>query len=242
VEITLNETSGRLSGINEIFTEYTDDLARKIFEKGTDITTVNLTELNRLTKNSAVLFELFRPFGIKSGSMADLRNIIKGRTGSQIFTDTHRIIKNRKELIIEEAVPEKEETLILNNISEFRNCRHIKSARELNISEKFRIPSGPGTACLDSGLISFPLILRNWHHGDYFFPLGMNHKKKLSDYFIDRKYPVSRKEKTRVLESGGMIAWIVGERIDDRFRVTAVTKKVLIIKAQGEGRRARSTE
>jgi tRNA(Ile)-lysidine synthase len=83
--------------------------------------------------------------------------------------------------------------------------------------------------------ITFPLIIRKWRHGDFFYPLGMKQKKKLSDYFVDRKFSVLEKEKITVLESAGEIAWIVGERLDNRFRITDSTKKALIIKALGAG-------
>ena len=96
-----------------------------------------------------------------------------------------------------------------------------------------KIPSDPDTACIDSEIITFPVIIRKWKTGDSFYPLGMKQKKKLSDYFVDKKYSVIDKEKCLILESGGQIVWIIGDRIDNRFRITESTRKALIIKAKG---------
>jgi len=87
-------------------------------------------------------------------------------------------------------------------------------------------------ACLDADSISFPMIIRKWKHGDSFYPLGMRQKKKLSDHFIDNKFSVLEKEHCWILESEGKIAWIINDRIDNRFRITSSTKKALIIKVR----------
>ena len=85
-------------------------------------------------------------------------------------------------------------------------------------------------ACIDIDKITFPIIIRKWKEGDYFHPLGMQNRKKLSDYFTDRKFSVIMKEKTSVLESEGKIVWIIGERLDDRFKVTQSTVRMLVIR------------
>lgn len=233
LEATLNETAERLSGINEIFTGFMECVRMDLFKKRNGIIFVNISQLHPYLTNSSVLFELFRPFGAGSVTLNDLRNIIGGRTGGQLFTQTHRIIKNRKEIIISMRMEQDDGSFVLNNLTEIRKNPLIHSVRTTAVSGNFRIPANPGIACIDLHKVSFPIILRNWHHGDFFYPLGMNRKKKLSDYFVDRKFSMLEKERTTVLESAGRIVWIVGERIDNRFRITGSTKKALIIKAEG---------
>ena len=87
----------------------------------------------------------------------------------------------------------------------------------------------PDVATLDFDKLQFPLILRKWKSGDSFCPLGMKRRKKLSDFFIDQKFTLNQKEDVWLLCSGKEIAWIVGHRIDNRFRVTRATKEVLKI-------------
>jgi tRNA(Ile)-lysidine synthase len=119
----------------------------------------------------------------------------------------------------------------VNSVTELRKIPGIVSARYKKITEKFSIPEDPCIACIDAREISFPIIIRKWKKGDFFFPLGMEQKKKLSDYFVDRKFSRLDKEKILVAESSGMIVWIIGERIDNRFRITDSTRKALIITA-----------
>ena len=87
-------------------------------------------------------------------------------------------------------------------------------------------------ACLDYDKIQFPLTIRRWHPGDYFYPLGMDQMKKLSDFFVDEKVAVPDKEGSWILASGKKIVWIMGRRIDHRFRITEDTQRVLLLRLQ----------
>jgi tRNA(Ile)-lysidine synthase len=179
-----------------------------------------------------LLYELFKPFGITGSLVTDLHKIAEGETGGRLFTGSHWFLKNRNEIIISVQAETKDEYYKANSLAGLRKIPGIVSVSKIIPAPGFMIPSDCDTACLDSDKISFPVVLRKWLPGDFFYPLGMKKKKKLSDFFIDSKFSRLDKEKAQILESGSKIAWIVGKRIDDRFKVTKTTRKILIIKVK----------
>jgi tRNA(Ile)-lysidine synthase len=232
IEITLNETAERFSGFNEIVSEYISKLRENISEEKEHFITFNKSQLKIILHNKAVIFELFKPYGVTNSLLTALLKVIEGKTGGQIITDTHRIINNRKEIIVsDEKIPNKTQYTI-NDDQDFCVFPGISSAKNVRITETYEIPSDPHKACIDSQKVTFPMTIRKWKAGDHFYPLGMKQKKKLSDYFIDNKYSRFDKENIFILESAGKIVWIIGERIDDRFKITSSTKKGLLIKSK----------
>ena len=232
IEATLNETCERLGATNDIVNFFTDKLRNSLLKQKDSNLAINITKLKPLLRNNTLIYELFKPFGITGSLVTDLHKIAEGETGGQLFTGTHRFLKNRNEIIISVQTETKDEYYKVKSIAGLRKIPGILSASILIPAHGFIIPSDHDTACLDSEKLPFPVIVRKWLPGDFFYPLGMKKKKKLSDYFIDSKFSRFDKEKALVLESGGKIAWIVGERIDDRFKVTDTSRKILIIKVK----------
>jgi len=110
----------------------------------------------------------------------------------------------------------------------------IIEEKEWNFSEQksneYIIRDDSLVGAFDLDKLVFPLIVRKWQSGDRFYPLGMGHSKKLSDFLIDIKVPINFKERIQVLVSEGNVVWVVDHRIDDRYKVTEETKNVLEIK------------
>jgi len=230
IEETLNETVERLAGVDRFVSGHIEGIRTQTSVVKGNTTVFDIYKLLNLQTGKAVLFELFAPFGTTGATSGDLIRLLTGKTGKQIFTRSHRIIRNRNELIVTPLETDMQEYHEICIIEDLLRVPIIASAEVIDASIGFEIPDNQNIACLDLEIISFPVLIRHWKKGDYFFPLGMKHKKKLSDYFVDRKYSLVKKDKALVLESGGKIVWIIGERIDDRFRVTESTPKILVIR------------
>jgi tRNA(Ile)-lysidine synthase len=229
IESTLNETILRVNEINEIYVNFISEIRSKITIKRGNITAIRIDELQKKEISRTVLYELFKIYGIGGTQIDDLLNIINGSSGKQINTLTHRIIKNRDELLVSENRENKNISYIIRDLNELKNVPGISAVFITDASAGFNHTGSKTNGCFDSEKIIFPLTVRRWQSGDTFYPLGMKQKKKLSDYFIDSKLSLFEKENCLILESDSKIAWIIGKRIDDRFKVTKSTKNILNI-------------
>ncbi len=177
-----------------------------------------------------ILFEIIKDFHFTPAQTDEAIRLMDSTNGKYISSPTHRIIKNRRWLIIAPV----EEAAVSHIIVGQNESRVIYPGGQLHIKklpstapENISFP--PETACLDAGKIQFPLLLRKWKAGDYFYPLGMKKKKKLARFFIDQKLSKTAKEKTWVLVTDNRIIWVVGRRIDNRFCVGPSTTEFLLL-------------
>ena len=231
VKETLNETADRLSAIDEILSGYIDEIRLQVSVKKGSAILFNIEKLKSYLDNKALIFELFSPYGVSGSATGDILRLMTGRTGKQILSKTHRLLRNRNELIVTPLSVRSREYYVINDVEDFLAVPEIKSAGIKNAETDYKIPFEKSTASIDSDKLRFPLIIRRSEAGDFFYPLGMNNKKKLSDYFIDGKFSLIKKENTLILESEGKIVWIIGERLDERFKVTESTKRILFIES-----------
>ena len=182
----------------------------------------------KLLKTAAlhtIVFEIIKDFGFASTQVDDVIKLLQSESGKYVTSQSHRILHNRNWLIISKLnATEAAIFLIEENDTKIIFPGHILSIEKTAKPEKIN----PDTtiAQLDAQGIKFPLLLRKWKQGDYFYPLGMQKKKKLSRFFIDQKLSLLDKENTWVIEMNKKIIWVVGHRIDDRFKISDKTNEV----------------
>jgi tRNA(Ile)-lysidine synthase len=176
--------------------------------------------------DTSLIFEIIKQYGFSEKQIPDVMHLLTGESGKYICNDDFRIIRHRHWLIISGLKPDSEIIPVERdaNIILFGN-KQLQV--EVTFPKKIKINKDPLIAQLDSKNITWPLLLRKWKTGDYFYPLGMKKKKKLSRFFIDQKLSKPDKENCWVIESGGRIIWVTGIRIDERFKLTPSTKEVL---------------
>lgn len=215
VRDSIIDTSNYLSEAARIYAKGIEEgKARVLTEKGIDISAL----LNEPAPG-ALLFEIVHPLGFNSAQSKDMLTSLSGQPGKQFSGNGWRLIKDREWLLIEKERTAEE------NTPAFR----LEEER-VELTPHFVIPREKTTACLDADKLDGELTLRRWQAGDVFVPFGMTGKKLVSDYLTDRKFSISQKEQQWVLCCGERIAWLVGERTDNRFRLNEGTRKVLVLK------------
>lgn len=219
-------TSRRLQALEEVLNDLVRDLQAKHFHHSDQDMYVDQQAF--LPVNVAVAEKLMEPYGLTFSQLEDLLEGIRSGTESQRYlTATHRINLNRGEVIISPLQEEIAERVV----AEQEEALHFEEGTLIfrNVLPSEKILRGKHQASVDRNKLRFPLKLRKWKQGDTFYPLGMEGKKKLSDFMIDEKIPLNLKDRVCVLESAGKIVWVVGHRIDNRFRVSDKTSGVLQI-------------
>jgi tRNA(Ile)-lysidine synthase len=194
---------------------------------------IPILKLQKSEPLHSIVYEIISDFGFSAAQVDEVIRLLGSESGRYVQSATHRIIKNRRWLIIAKAQSEQAQTLVID-ADETRIVFENGTLELAQINSKnVQWGNDPAIALIDQGALQFPLLLRKWKKGDYFYPLGLKKKKKLARFFIDQKLSLTDKEKVWVLESNKKILWVVGLRIDDRFKITGSTKQVLRIQFTG---------
>ena len=202
---------------------------KKLLEYEGEEIHIPVLKLKKTSPLKTVLYEIAKEWGFSSHQVDEIINLLDSETGKYICSSTHRILKNRNWLIISPLTATDVETILIEDGATKAHFAlgHLKIE---NIQHStFNIQHSKECVFLDANEIHFPLLLRKWRTGDYFYPLGMKKQKKLARFFIDQKLSKADKEKVWVLEMNKKIIWVIGHRIDERFKITDKTRSVLKI-------------
>ncbi len=224
----------RLGEVFEIYDQSIQQLRNKLFIEKQGEISIAIEELRALSPLRTWLYELFSPYGFTPLQCEGIEKIMDAESGRQSISTTHRLFKDRDRMILVPTGSTSIERYYLDDPEKHSSLPFPMDMEVLERAELESIPRDPNVACLDLDEVQFPLIIRRWMHGDYFYPLGMNQMKKLSDFFVDEKVPVPDKERIWIMASGKKIVWIMGYRIDHRFRITPTTSRVLRLGFQTE--------
>jgi len=190
---------------------------------------ISIEKLKKENSSLFILYELLYPYGFSASTINDIYEGLTGTSGKQYLSEKYRILKDREWLILSNR---NREVPIIYSIKDtdttIENPLKMTITHEENKSE-FTIIKNKRFCYLDVDKLTFPLEIRGWERGDTFVPFGMKNRKKVSDFFIDRQFSILQKEQAWLLLSGGEIAWIIGERSDDRFKIDSKTKKIMIL-------------
>ncbi len=221
----------RLRQSETIYFQQIDFVASQLIKKENDKIKISIPLLNKLEAVDTYLFEFLSPYAFSYSDVKSILNSLSKQSGKMFLSNSHRLFKDRDYLIIEKIKGHELNEKLYQIQKDMREII-FPIKMEFNLVLKkldITFPSNKNQAFLDNDKLVYPLFIRKWKKGDYFYPLGMQNKKLISDFFIDNKLSIPDKEKIWLLTSGDQIVWIIGHRIDNRFKVTSDTQSVLRI-------------
>lgn len=225
VKESIIRTSKNISEAEKIYSESIREYIDVVFINDK----INIPMLKKTASPQSVLFELLSPLGFTSSTIEDIFQSMDSTPGKVFLSDRYRVIKDRSDFILEK---------ITSDIISDEHYLIEEESKEITFPVRFnlrkektpvKIEKKKNILYADADKLKFPLIMRRWKAGDWFIPFGMNGKKKLSDYFTDRKFSLKDKKEAWVILSGENIVWIVNERSDNRYKITDESKNIFII-------------
>jgi len=237
---TFHTTLENLKGSQQIVKDSVENIRQKVSTIKENEVYFDILELKKLNNPKVYLYQLLNAYGFSEWD--DVCNLLDAQSGKFVLSKTHRLLKDRAILILTDLlnVEESEVFEIKENTTKIKHPIKLKfdkidipfdTENHQNKVLNELIFDENNTISIDYDKIKFPLTIRKWQKGDYFYPIGLQGKKKLSKYFKDEKMSLSEKENTWLLCSNNDIVWVIGKRLDDRFKVSKYTSAILKIKS-----------
>lgn len=226
VKDSISQTAEHLLQVKNIYLDYIDKAKSEILKENK----IDIEKLIKYNEPKAILFEILSVYKFNSETIDNIFNALDGISGKIFYSNTHRVLKDRAQLIISE----KEADTNNNNFEIRETTTTLSSPVNFEIETIFNSPDltiekNKNILYVDKNKLNFPLTIRRWQQGDWFIPFGMKGKKKVSDYFTDQKLSLFEKENVWLLCSDDAIVWIIGYRSDDRYRITTDTSDIVKI-------------
>ncbi len=206
-----------------------EQVKKKLLETHGNEIHIPVLKLRKIVPLATVLYEVIKDFGFTAHQTDDAIGLLNSESGKYIQSPSHRLVRNRNWLIISPRETAEATNILIEEKDKWVAFENGRLALQKIARDETQIVANENLAMLDAKTIRFPLLLRKWKQGDYFYPLGMQKKKKLSRFFIDNKLSLTHKQHAWVIEMDKKILWVIGMRIDDRFKITPATTNVLCI-------------
>lgn len=228
-------TAMRMNEANKVFNESIEASSSKVSDLIDGSLYIDIRALKKEPSPEYTLFNILKNYRFNPEQIESIGYNLDFPTGTRFLSDTHQLVFDREKMIV---------TKIENNRISLKIPEHgkyiindVKSIRieKVIVNKEFNISKDNFTATLDSANVKFPLLLRNVENGDRFFPFGMKGSKLVSKYMTDKRFSLIDKQKQMVIEdASGNIIWLVGERTDERFKITnKKTTYALVISING---------
>lgn len=224
----MQDNIARLNSQHMLYKDMLEEKIKSLTRKTRDGIRIDTALLAGEKHKEQLLYEILGGYGFSFPVVRDMLRYMDGMPGKTYLSSAHTVVRDRNALILSTRKGSDDARYYLpSGHAEIFSPLHL--CIEIMPREDIEISTDPRTACIDRDMVEFPLTIRKWKQGDRFYPLGMDHSRKLSDFFTDLKLSLPEKENVWLLCSGNDIVWIIGYRIDHRYRVTSATRQVLRI-------------
>ena len=220
---SMQATIKNLQSAENIYLHFIENEKKRCTTYSCGVLKIDISLLRNLIEPKTVLFEIIKEYGFFD--IDSIFKVIDAESGKIFYSKNHFLIKDRNYICISKLI--KNRTLEIFKVNNYIEDP-IKLSLELVDKFKLAEDKNKRVAVLNYDKLQFPLTLRNWKEGDWFIPSGMKGKKKLSDYFVDNKFSLIEKKRCFVLCSNNDIVWIVGHRIDERYKFVDSEEKAYI--------------
>src|SRR5574344_236172 len=232
VEDSIMNTSIKLQQVLDVYLSAVRIGIERVSVTDKDITKIDIEKLRKEPSVGALLFEMLFPLGFNNSQIADIENSLLSESGKMFHSESHLVIKDRDSIIISRSRVDKttEGDISVRVYDEL--LIELFDGRKLVFELKpsdFGVIRDSSIATLDADKVGEALVVRHVKAGDAFIPFGMKGRKLLSDYMTDRKFNLLQKDEQMLVCNDKDIVWVVGERIDNRYRVSNETKRILLI-------------
>lgn len=232
---TISENCGHLKETEQIFQYGIRQLRSQILSSKEEELWIDIQKTLSCPAPFTFLYETLKPFGFNKDQIRNILNTHSSVSGKQFVSEQYILTKERTSWQLYPKASLSTVNTLIDAPGKYTIGNQTFSFTLIPMHSEFKIPTDFQTVCLDADTLTFPLIIRNWQTGDYFYPLGMKkNKKKLSDYFTNQKFNAKQKQDCLLLISEGQIAWVIGHRLDERFKITSLTKNILMVSIKKE--------
>ena len=226
---TLSDSISIISKQELVYKNHIQEVAKSLINNTLQGVELSIEAIKKLPFPDVYLFEILSLFGYNESQIVAIVQCLDEKEEKIFYSASHQLLKGRKSLIVKLIENEIPQEIIIEkpDCKLFMQCGiTIEIVPNL---PNFPFENNPNTAYFDLDKLTFPLVLRTWKQGDFFFPFSGKGKKKISDLFTDAKLNSLEKKNAKLLcNSNKDIVWVVGMRSDNRYKVTEKTKKILV--------------
>jgi tRNA(Ile)-lysidine synthase len=230
VDESIMATAHHLQQAYDIYAPAINDIRSQVITQHDGVLGIGIDKLRTVPSVQGFLFEILSPLGFNDAQISGIAHSLDSQPGTQFLSATHQVIKDRDRFTVSALEAQNKDCITLDTYDGATAV--LPSAGTITVSTApagTPISAAPNIATFDAALIKGPLSIRRWQEGDWFIPFGMKGRKLVSDYLTDRKVSALERQKQMVVTCKSDIIWILGQRSDNRYRVTDTTVTQLIL-------------